>query len=56
MVTIIINRCSDKLPETTFMENFIENDKGLLNQPEYLEDLVRCKLYHNDIVKCSYYR
>ena len=40
MVTIIISGCSDKLPDTTFMVNFIENDKVLLNQPEYLEDLV----------------
>ena len=41
MVTLIINGCSDKLSETTFMGNSMENDKGLLNQPEPTEDLVR---------------
>ena len=35
MITIILNGSSDKLPETIFMGNFIENNKGLLNQPEY---------------------
>ena len=32
MVTLIINGCSDKLSETTFIENIMENNKGLLNQ------------------------
>ena len=49
MVTIIIGGCSDKLPDTTFMGNFIENTKGLLNQPEHLEDLVR-SVHHDPIL------
>ena len=47
MVAILINGCSDKLSETTFMGDFMENNKGLLNQPEDLEDLVRSKPWYN---------
>ena len=36
-LTLMINGCSDKLSETTFMEC----NKESLNQPEHLEDLVR---------------
>ena len=41
MVTLIINGYSDKTNELTFMGNFMENNKELLNQPEHLEDLIR---------------
>ena len=37
----MINGCSDRLSETTFMGNFMENNKGFLNQSEHMEDLVR---------------
>ena len=33
--------CSDRLSKTTFMGNFMKNNKGFLNQKEHMEDLVR---------------
>ena len=35
MVTLIINGCPDKLSKTTFMGNFMENNKGLLIDKYY---------------------
>ena len=49
MVTIIINVCSDRLSETTFMGNFMGNNKGFLNQSEHMEDLDR-SVYHDPIL------